>query len=153
MPTLFKIEPLTGVPPVLLGMTKAESREAMALPFHHYEKVVGSGSFVDAYLEATFQVFFDSSTGMVQAIELSNDTNLRVKLGEFDVFRTPASVLVAAISESAAPALDTENGHSFDFPSLGLWLWRPVVPDSPTDTDGRYFETIGVQVPKGIVAP
>jgi hypothetical protein len=39
-----------------------------------------------------------------------------------------------------------EIPYSYIFRSLQLSLWRPVLPSSPSDAEGRYFSTIGIGV-------
>ncbi len=35
-----------------------------------------------------------------------------------------------------------ENGHAFTAPSLLMSLWRPTVPGSPDDEEGRFPESV-----------
>lgn len=136
----FDIEPLIGVPPVLLGMSQEAARTAMAAPYDTYDKVDGSGCFVDAYFQSAFQVFFAAANSTVESIELSNDPGLCVRFRGLDVFAIPADELVAVISEiTRCDETHPEHGYSFFFPSLELWLWRP-------DLTQAFFETIGVAV-------
>ena len=66
----YDVEPLRGVGPVRLGMTRAESRAAMDLPVESFRKSPNDAALTDAYLESSFQVFFDGGD-RVEFIELS----------------------------------------------------------------------------------
>ena len=138
----FEVSPLKGVQPILLGMSRAESRQRMNSPFESYEKTPGQP--VDAYLDSAFQVFFDSS-GAVEYIELSKCTDFSARLLGRNVFAVPAQELILQLSSETDLESD-DGGYSFLSHELSLSLWRPVLPASLQDEDGRFFETVGVGV-------
>ena len=76
--TQYSIEPLIGVRPILLGMTRAESRQHMVaepLSFKKAPTLFPNAPEVDAYHDNAFQVFFDEDD-RVEYIELSKSPNL-----------------------------------------------------------------------------
>ena len=132
---------------MLLGISQDDSRRAFAEIPARYEKVVGSGTLVEAYFESTFQVFFSKSSGLVEYIELSRNPDFRVSLDDIDVFSIPADELIGRISiVRDSEFVSEDGGYSYLFPSLELYLWRPVLPGE-LDDEGRYFETVGIGVP------
>lgn len=143
----FDVVPLVGVTPIKLGMSREESRAAMALPVHPFTKTPADSTPVDTYADGCLQVFF-SSDDYVEFIELSAPINA-VYHG-MSVFQTQADDLIAAIgAESPYDPDNPELGYSYIFPDLELSLWRPTMPEeeqSREDTDGRYFATVGVGV-------
>lgn len=140
----FEIQPRVAIGPIHLGMSKAESREAMSLPYDTFEKVRGSGTLVDAYLDSAFQVFFAHGADVATSVELSSCELFRATINEFSVFDIPADVLVAQLARNAPfDPNDPELGYSYSFPALGLWLWRPTMPEHHGD-EGSFFETVGI---------
>ena len=110
----------------------------------NYEKVAGSGVFVDAYYESTFQVFFSPKNATVEYIELSRAPVHTVRLGGIDIFGSGAEDLLQRISQATGSEARTDDGgYSYVFPELSLTFWRPVLPSG--DDEGRFFETVGIQ--------
>jgi hypothetical protein len=61
------------------------------------------------------------------------------------VFETEAEELIRLIAlDTPYNGGDPELGYSFVFPRLELSLWRPVIPESIDDENGKYFSTIGI---------
>lgn len=99
----------------------------------------------DAWREAGFQVYYSGDPPVVEYIELSGRHDHQVLYHGVSVFETDADLLVSHISRDAPfDPDDGELGYSYIFPALQLSLWRPVLPQSPDDTQGRKFKTIGV---------
>ena len=112
-----------GIGPVRLGMSRPESREAMDPPYDTFEKVAGSGQWVAAYLDSTFQVFFKARGDIVESVELSSWEHFGVTLDGLSVFQTPADELISQINEHADfDPDDPELDYSCCFPGLGMWL-------------------------------
>ena len=165
----FDVEPLRGVGPVRLGMTRDESRAAMGLPFESFQKSPGDAALTDAYLDSSFQVFFDRED-RVDFIELSAGPDCVALYRGTPVLELPAEEAVALLARDAAPDLsEPEDETSVVFPALELSLWRPFAPDDEGDDpfdddedwsdsgyepielepeeqgyDGRTYATIGV---------
>src|SRR5690606_32607637 len=135
-----ELTPLEGIPPVMLGMGRAESRRALKSPFRSLEK--SSGALVDAYFEAAFQVFF-ASDDTVEYIELSNHAGLSAFLFGRNVFATEAQALISWLAGRAELSSE-DGGYSYTSRELEVGLWRPVIPESPVDIEGRYFSSIGL---------
>jgi hypothetical protein len=125
-------------------MTQEQSRIVMVAEPLNYEKVSGSGVFVDAYYNSTFQVFFSPSDATVDFIELSRAPEHTVRLGGIDIFATAADSLLTRISRaSGQEARSKDGGYSYVFDELSLTLWRPVLPED--EDEGQFFETVGIQ--------
>ena len=146
--TQYSVEPLIGVRPVLLGMSRAESRERMRttpLSFKKAALLFPNAPDVDAYHDVSFQLFFDESD-RVEYIELSKSPDFGVNYKGIDVFGLRAEDLVALISQDAPFDPDhPELGYSYVFPLLEMSVWRPTIPD-PEETDPEWttFATVGV---------
>jgi hypothetical protein len=80
------------------------------------------------------------SDDRLEAIEFgrpgSNDDT--VTYDGLDVFTTPAAGLITQLRHRTTVHQE-EDGHAFTAPSLLLCLWRPVLPQSPDDQQGRFF--------------
>ena len=140
----YTIQPFVGVGPVLLGMSRDEVRQAMMEQPKPFRKTKDRYE-ADAFHQSAFQVFYDGEQPTVEYIELSGGSIVRAFFRELDVFATPADEVVAHISRIAAfDETERELPYSYIFRGLQLSLWRPTLPESATDTDGRYFSTIGI---------
>lgn len=139
----YEVIPHVGVPPVLIGMSREESRAAMAAEPDTFERA-GDPIETDAYRGSALQVSFGPDD-RVEFIELARDEAHRVLYRGTDVFATPADELVAIIARDAPyDPDDPELGYTYTFPELNLTPWRPTMPEGGDDLDGRYFESIGV---------
>lgn len=128
-----------------LGMSRDEVRQVMSEAAKPFRKSPTSRHETDAFHEGAFQVFYDGDQPMVEYIELSRGSAVRALYRDLDVFATPADEVVAYISrESEFDQNDPEIPYSYLFRGLQLSLWRRTIPESDTDTDGRYFSTIGI---------
>lgn len=147
-PQVYHIIPHVGVGPVVLGMRREEVLAKMGAPRHTFRKTPGSRHETDAFEEGHgFQVFYGGDHPTVEYVELSRDGGFVAHYDGLDVFAIEADELVRHISEHAPfDPSDSELGYSYVFPSLDLSLWRPVIPGSPDDPDGRKFSTIGVGI-------
>ena len=146
--TRYSLEPLIGVRPVLLGMTRAESRKQMGatpVSFKKAPRLFPNKPEVDAYHGNAFQLFFDEN-GRVEFIELSKSPDLSVNYYGTDVFALRADDLVALISRDAAFDPNVPDlGYSYIFPLLEMSVWRPTIPDTEvTNPERATFATVGV---------
>jgi hypothetical protein len=119
--------------------------KVMAEPPRSFRKGPKARYETDAFFQNSFQVFYGGDQPTVEYIELSGGSAVRAFYGGLDVFATPADDVVEFIShDSAFDPNGREIPYSYIFPDLQLSLWRPTIPESPSDTDGRYFCTIGI---------
>ena len=145
--TVYEVVPHVGVGPVYLGMTRDEVRRVMPGPYEAFRKVPDAQHETDAFLSSGFQVFYGGELPVAEYIELSRESGFRAVYRGIDVFATPADEVVAHVCRDAAfDSADWELGYSYIFPDLDLGLWRPVLPESAADSEGREFSTIGVGV-------
>ena len=144
----FEVVPLVGVGPVRLGMTRDEARAAIGVAVTPFAKVPDAVWRTDAFHGAAFQVFYSGDRPIVDFIELSAGSGVEAVLSGLTVFATPADEVIAQVSaRSPFDANDRELGFSYVFPQLELAFWRPVIPESPDDPDGRCFATVGIGAP------
>jgi hypothetical protein len=143
----YVVTPLVGVGPVRLGMAREAVLQAMQQPPRSFRKRKTSLHLTDAFHGAGFQVFYAGEEPHVEYIELSRDTGLRALFHEVDVFTVPAEEVAETISRLAPyDPKWPEFPYAYIFRSLQLSLWRPTLPSSPSDEEGRYFSTIGIGV-------
>ena len=142
---VYEVMPHIGVGPVKLGMSREKVRGIMPSPCQAFLKGQNAEHETDAFHDCGFQVCYGGESPVAEFIELSRESGFRVIYRGVDIFATPADQVLAHVSNDAPydPA-DPELGYSYIFPDLDLSLWRPVVPASPEDQEGREFLTIGV---------
>ena len=141
----YTIQPLIGVGPVRLGMSRDEVRRVMPEPAKPFRKARTSQHETDAFHQNSFQVFYGGDLPTVEYVELSRGSVVRALYRDLDVFATPADEVVAHIArDSQFDQSDPEIPYSYLFRGLQLSLWRPTIPESDADTDGRCFSTIGI---------
>ena len=149
--TEFTIIPVEKAGPVSLGMNRQQVRAALNVPVVSFKKTSTSASATDAFLEHTFQVFYDEND-CAEYIELSNGGPFIALYKGVSVFETKADDLVVLVSQDASVNLnDPELGYSFVFPTLELSLWRASLPENDEDEEyqdeempGLFFDTIGI---------
>jgi hypothetical protein len=128
-------------------MTRDAVLHAMRMPSRPFRKRKSSQHLTDAFHNASFQVFYAGEEPQVEYIELSRGAGLRALLHELDVFAVSADEVAEHISRQAPyDPKWPEFPYAYIFHSLQLSLWRPVLPSSPSDAEGRYFSTIGIGV-------
>jgi hypothetical protein len=141
----YIVQPLVGVGPVLLGMSRDEVRRAMPEPAKPFRKGRTSRHETDAFHKSAFQVYYGGDQPTVEYIELSGGSVVRAFYRDIDVFATPADEVVAHVCrDSEFDHSSPEIPYSYLFRGLQLSLWRPTIQKSDSDTDGRYFSTIGI---------
>jgi hypothetical protein len=139
----YIVDPLRGIAPVLIGMSRDEVRRVMSEKPQAFRKTSASQYETDAFHGAAFQVFYAGDQPCVEYIELSRSPHLIAMFRGINVFETPAEDLVRLISQYASyDESDREIPYSYIFPSLEMSLWRPVVEDE----ERRFFSTIGIGI-------
>jgi len=143
--TVYEVLPHVGVGPVRLGMSRDEVRRVMTGPCQPFRKGPFAAHETDAFHRSGFQVFYGGESPVVDYIELSRDSGFTASYRGVDVFAAPAERVIALFAHDAPfDPRHPELGYSYIFPGLDLSLWRPTLPDSPEDPEGREFATIGV---------
>jgi hypothetical protein len=144
---VYEVVPHVGIGPVRLGMSRDEVRRIMPGPADSFLKGPYAKIETDGFLECAFQVYYHTNTATVEYVMLARHGGFVAVYRGMNVFDTKAEYLVAHISRNAQyDRTDPELGYSYIFPELDLSLWRPTMPESPDDTEGREFMTIGVGV-------
>lgn len=129
------IEPGYAIGPVLLGMNRAEVARTIGTPTRQFQKTEGSAKRTDVYLNFALNVDF-SDTAQVEFIEAFPMDGVVHVLAGIQVFDTPASALVAALS-SKADLQEVENGAAFFSPDVGIALLR-------AGPEKEHFDTVAV---------
>ncbi len=139
----FEIHPLEGIGPIKLGMWRHEVHKVFDAPFHSFKK--RDNDLVDAFFNNTFQIFYDASGQYVDYIELSSNPEVAAIYKGKNVFTLYADELISLIThETSFDPDNPELGYSFIFPELELACWRPIIPESSNDEEGKYFSTVGI---------
>jgi hypothetical protein len=139
---MYKVIPLKAIGPILLGMSREESRSAMGIQPDTFRKA-DSATLTDAYDHQGFHVYFDKDE-RVEYIEVFPSRMPAMYKG-VSVFETKADDLVAVISKDAQyDKDDPELGFSYVFPELELSLWRSMIPESEDDSEYEYFSSLGI---------
>ena len=127
-------------------MTRAEARAAIGVEAREFMKDQSDTVPTDAFHASSFQVFYDASE-RVEYIELSKSEEVEpIVFGE-KILQLRADDAVELVERHAAfDESHPELGYSYVFPALELALWRPVIPESEDDEEGRTFSTAGVGV-------
>jgi hypothetical protein len=151
----YEIRPGRGIGPIRIGMSRADAERAMGTTGQAVQSFVRGqqGPPVLAIERNSLQAYFDDAD-RVEGVEIYGGAGDSRALGVepafsaryrgVDVFRTPASELVAVVSRDAPsdPAASEDPGVTFEFPSIGLSLWRQ------TDEQTPFFETVYVSRPR-----
>jgi len=138
----YVIEPLSGIRGcVRFGMSREEVRSLLAPaspdPFSR------GSTEIDGFFDATLQVSYNQQA-KVEFIEFARSGRSRVVFEELDLFGSEASAVIERLKRKYDLDPDeAEPEYSYCFPRIELGLWRPVVPKSPTDEEGRFFESVG----------
>lgn len=139
---VFEVEPLEGIGEIKLGMDRKVVRDLMdSVP-----ATTGSRNQVESYHAGGFQVFYGIED-KVEFIELLRGSGISAHTRGIDVFATPAQQVLSQIASfSEYNQDDPEVGYSYVFPDLELSLWRPNIPETEEEEDGKYFSTIGIGI-------
>ena len=137
------LDPLNGVGPARLGVSRDAVLAALGPPEASFCKTPNSTYPTDAWFENSLQVFYEGDEPIVAFIELSNRCDVEAILFGLPVFATATSVLVREVGRHARlDESDPELGCSYIFPSLELAFWRPIGDDG----EAPYFSTVGIGV-------
>lgn len=140
--TVFDLLPHVGAGEIRLGMSRSEVRRLLGDPVMSYEKVPGT-PLTDRYF-ADLQAAYDRQD-RVEYIELNGPGDVDAVFHGRSLLFLPADEVLEWMSRFAQyDRAHPELGHSYIYPELDLSLWRPTVPDSPEDEDGRFFRSIGI---------
>lgn len=141
MKKAFLLDPLNGVGPVRLGMSREAVLAAFGPPTASFHKTPNSRYPTDAWFGGDFQVSYEGEEPTVEFIELSSGPNVEAVLFGLPVFATSVPALISEIGRRAElDRTDPELGHSYTFPNLELAFWRPDNDDEETP----YFATVGI---------
>ncbi len=141
----IELQPPTEAAGIRIGATREEAhRQCLAhgepTPFRRASEVNAS-LVVHRPSGLSIFVYFDVADG-VEAIDFGRPRSRDVvSFRGIDIFDTPADELLMKLGEHTSIEVD-EDGRSLTAPDLLLALWRPVVPESDGDPDGRYFESV-----------
>ena len=157
----FDLEPHTSAGPIKFGMSRDQIVSILGEPEHVTEKHELNHGAVSipipakfSYFESELQISFNDNE-QVNFIEFSGRGAQynQVFFGGIDVFKTSAPMLIKKI-QAAGSEYDKEEDeipYSYTFPTIGLGVWRQVVPEIDENTDevpesdeGKYFWTIGI---------
>jgi hypothetical protein len=98
-----------------------------------------SGLFIATYFDG------DDRVNAIEFGRPEDPSDVITYLG-LDLFATPAADLLEQLREHTA--LDEgEDGYALTAPDLLLAFWRPTVPESPDDPEGRFFESVLIAHP------
>jgi len=144
----FLIEPGVGIAPIRLGMSREEALAAMEVAGLSFKKTPSCKHPTDAYHRNGFQIFYMGDEPVVDFLELSRGCEFQVEFRGLSVFEIRAAELIERIAgEAPLDRSYPEPGYVFSFPTLGLRFWRPSIPRSNDDPEGRFFQTVGLGVP------
>lgn len=149
----IEIYPLIGIGQVKLGDNRESVRKIMGGSFSTYKNTENSVNYTDAYLNDSFQVFYDKDD-RVEFIEVSYNPQLfSLHYKGIDLFETEAEELIAELDKQSQYKRDEEEiPYGYLFPTLGMILWRPVVPHDYSEDEewdeyrkGMYFMVVGIR--------
>jgi hypothetical protein len=141
----FTLQPFVGVGSVRFGMSRDQVRRTMPEVPRSFRKTPKARHETDAFFQNAFQVFYGGDEPAVEFIELCGGLAVRAFYRDLDVFATPADEVVTYISRDAAfDPNGREIPYCYIFRGLQLSLWRPTIPTSADDIDGRCFSTVGI---------
>jgi len=146
------IEPRKGIGHIQLGMTQAEVEERLQNYTDQYEIPYEKNPkcyHVEGAIRSCFKIEYDAA-GKVTFIQIASELKnvLQCVFLDFDVFRTKAEDLVAKIDKLSPYDRDHwELGFTYDFPSLGLSFWRPVILNE-NDLEAEWFKEMDPEIQK-----
>ena len=138
----YEVVPLEGIGQVKLGMHRDGVRKIMG----ENPETSGSRNQVDNYHGEGFQVFY-AENDTVEFIELLRDSGFSAVARGINIFETTAKESLRLIAQySDYNQDDLEVGYSYVFSDIELSLWRPSIPESDDEEEGKYFSTVGIGV-------
>lgn len=153
-PSLLKLEvlPNIGIDQISLGISRDEVREIMNFKFKEFNKTEDLNNSTDAYLDNSFQIFYDSNN-KVDFIEVSyNPKSFNLVYKDINLFETEAKSLVEILSKETSYINNhPEIPYGYLFKEYKLILWRPRIETDYTEHEtqdelrkGKYFMVIGI---------
>lgn len=140
----WTVTPLVGLGPIALGAARAATTDVLARE-GLAPRPQAKPSNKDEFLDAALQLHYEG--GKLRAIECYADERLEVVYEGTDLLRAPALAVVDLLRRVAPfDADDPELGYTYCFPDLAVGLWRPTVPESDDDPEGRTFQSVTIAV-------
>jgi hypothetical protein len=141
---VYEIVPDVRIGPVKLGSSREEVRAAMGTDPHICRRF---NSDEHHWHKSSLQVHYEDQSQTVEFIEVAQSDEFIALYKGLDVHRTKADELVAHVSaDTPYDPDDWELGYTYVFRAIELSLWRPIVPESPADLDGQFFEAVGLGI-------
>jgi hypothetical protein len=150
----FELRPAEGVPPLRLGMSRAQARAALEPlgPVQEFARGDGPPGWL-LNRQVTVFAYFDARATL-EAVELAppveSPAEDSVWFRDIDVFATPAGEVVQRLrADYGLDVREEEGGASFVVPDLVLALWRGAGGRGHRDEDGMgsYLEPALVAAP------
>ena len=118
-PHILAVEPLSGVGPIRLGMSKEEVSHAFPYVYQSFFKTEDSPVRSDHCVPVGLIVHYDAES-KVNYIEISKPTESIAKflLYEKDLFQLTVSEVVALLASRSSQF--QEDCYGYDFPTLGI---------------------------------
>jgi hypothetical protein len=138
----FDLDPPNGVGALRIGMTREEARKALETlgqcrPFARYDSPPGWLVDRGRSGNGTTAIFaYCDASGHVDAIEFGTPgfgtpAEDGIVYRDIDLFRSPASEVVATIRQLGVILEEKEAASSFVAPNVFLALWRDGGPEGP----------------------
>ena len=105
--------------------------------------VVETGIFGDKFIEkVSYIIGYEEN---VEFIELTNTDRFEALYNGVDLHKLKATeALEIVLSDDNYDPSDPELGYSYIFKKLQLSLWRSVISENESDSEGQYFEAVGI---------
>ena len=130
------MEPLVGVGPVKIGMSRGQVRSEIAVEPSPFKKTPDSEHETDAFDEEGMHVYYTGDDSVVEFVELFEAESVALIYKGLDLLRSPGRMVLEHLSAGDKP-IEEELG-AYVFHGLEVSLWR----ESPDQED--CFEAIGV---------
>lgn len=123
---VYEVRPNEGMGPFTLGMSQAEAEEALQKLHEAEGQAVEVWHRFGGYGDpVTFQLEYED--GKLSRIGLERSEDLKVLYHGLDLTRTHAEDLIPALAKETGYTCDCEDHElacTYEFPALGLELWR-----------------------------
>ncbi|WP_209343162.1 16S rRNA (cytosine(967)-C(5))-methyltransferase RsmB [Flavonifractor sp. AGMB03687] len=123
---VYEVRPNEGMGPFTLGMSQAEAEEALQKLHEAEGQAVEVWHRFGGYGDpVTFQLEYED--GKLSRIGLDRSEDLKVLYHGLDLTRTHAEDLIPALAKETGYGCDCEDHElacTYEFPALGLELWR-----------------------------
>lgn len=138
----LEADPPRGVGPVEIGMSTADALALLrALPGYLDAESADLSMEYESGVTIALETDRGGSVKSIEVYAPGPDSGWRLLLGAVSLFDQPAEAVLAQLA--ATTSVDVrEGGRHVVAPDLLLALWRPTLPQSDDDEDGRYFESV-----------